>query len=64
MDVKSRLYRFLKIYLFWLHVWALSSCGNWELLFVWRLGFSLWRLLIAEDRLQGGRLSAVAALRF
>ena len=44
-------------------MWALSSCGDWELLFVWRLGFSLWRLLVAEDRLQGGRLSAVAPLR-
>jgi len=44
-------------------VWALSGCRDWELLFVWRLGFSLWRLLVAEDRLQGGRLSAVAALR-
>ena len=34
VNVNSRLYRFLEIYLFWLRTWAFCSCREWELLFV------------------------------
>ena len=40
-----------------------SSGGEWGLLWLWRVGFSLW-WLVSEHRLHGMLASVVAALGF
>ena len=41
--------------------WAFSSCGEWGPLSSCGVGFSLWRLLIVEDRCCGVHASVVVA---